>query len=179
MSLDDGRDGVLGTEAGPTIREARDADGPAIAAMIARIFRDYEDCPFVAEEFPELAAPATHYAGRGGRLWVVEAGGTVGGCLAVVPSWRPGEAELFKVYLDRPWRGRGLAPALLDLAIAQARAWGATRITLWSDTRFVEGHRFYHRHGFVRRPGIRALHDAGRTIEFPFALDMPLGPGGA
>ena len=94
------------------------------------------------------------------------------GSLAVVPSWRPAEAELFKVYLARDWRGRGLAQALLDRATERARAWGDARLALWSDTRFLDGHRFYRRNGFHQRPGARALHDAGRTLEFRFARDL-------
>ena len=67
---------------------------------------------------------------------------------------------------------RGVARALMALALDQVRGWGAARIGLWSDTRFVEGHAFYRRIGFRQKPGCRALHDAGRTLEFAFALDL-------
>jgi putative acetyltransferase len=157
---------------GPTIREAADADGPAIAALVAGVFAEYENCPFLPEEFPELAAPAAYYAGKGGVLWVVEAGGRVVGSLAVAPSWRQGQAELFKVYLAREWRGRGIAGTLLDRASTWARAAGATAMVLWSDTRFVDGHRFYRRRGFRQLPGARALHDAGLSLEFAFSRDL-------
>jgi putative acetyltransferase len=156
----------------PLIREATDADGPALAALIAGIFVDYPGCPFVPDEFPELAAPAGHYRGRGGVLWVAEADGAVVGSLAAAPSWRAGETELFKVYLARAWRGRGLAQALLDRALAFSRDKGACRIGLWSDTRFVEGHRFYRRNGFLQKPGTRALHDAGQTLEWRFERNL-------
>lgn len=154
------------------IRPATDADGPAIAALISGVFAEYEECPFVPEEFPELAAPASHFAGRGGVLWVVEGDGAVVGSLAVAPSWRPAEAELFKVYLRRDWRGRGLAGVLLDRAADWARAAGATRLVLWSDTRFLDGHRFYRRRGFRQLPGARALHDVGRSLEFGFCREL-------
>lgn len=155
-----------------TIRPALDADGPALALLIAGVFAEYEDCPFVPEEFPELDAPASHYAGKGGILWVVEAAGGIVGSLAVAPSWRAGEAELFKVYLARDWRGRGLAGTLLDRAVGWARAAAATRLVLWSDTRFRDGHRFYRRRGFRQLPGARALHDVGNSLEFGFCRDL-------
>lgn len=151
----------------PVIRDAADADGPRLADLIRTVFGEYEDCPFVPGEFPELAAPASHFAALGGRLWVVEANGIVGS-LAVAPSWKAGEAELFKVYLAREWRGRGLAGRLLDLALAWAREHGVRRVGLWSDTRFADGHRFYRRQAFLQHPGARALHDAGRTFEYRF-----------
>jgi putative acetyltransferase len=154
------------------IREATDADGACLAGLIAGVFADYPGCPFVPEEFPELAAPAGHYRGRGGVLWVAEAEGAVIGSLAVTPSWRAGETELFKVYLSRSWRGRGIAQHLLERALAFSREAHACRIGLWSDTRFVEGHRFYRRNGFLQKPGARALHDAGRTLEYRFARDL-------
>jgi putative acetyltransferase len=156
------------------IRPARDEDGPALAALIAGVFAEYEDCPFVPAEFPELARAASHYADRGGVLWVAEAQGRVVGSLAVTPSWRAGETELFKVYLARPWRGRGVAGRLLAHALDVSRQVGAGRMTLWSDTRFADGHRFYRRNGFLQQPGIRALHDAARTLEYRF--QRILGP---
>ena len=64
---------MTATDSSLLIRPAVDADGPALADLIRAVFAEYEDCPFVAEEFPELARPATHYgAGKGGVLWVAE-----------------------------------------------------------------------------------------------------------
>ncbi|MCP8939168.1 GNAT family N-acetyltransferase [Alsobacter sp. SYSU M60028] len=150
-------------------RDATDADGPALARLIASVFAEYEGCPFVPEEFPELAAPASHFAGKGGRLWVVEAQGEgVIGSLAVAPTHVPGVFELFKVYLARAHRGQGVAAALLRRAEDFAAAAGGERFVLWSDTRFTAGHRFYARHGFRRVAGLRALHDVAATLEFGF-----------
>ncbi len=155
----------------PVIRDAVDGDGPRLSDLIRTVFAEYEDCPFVPEEFPELAAPASHFARLGGRLWVAQADDIVGS-LAVVPSWKPDEAELFKVYLARDWRGRGTAARLLGLALAWAREHGMQRVGLWSDTRFSDGHRFYRRQGFLQRPGARALHDVGRTFEYRFTKSL-------
>ena len=61
---------------------------------------------------------------------------------------------------------------MLAEAVAFARAGGGTRLRLWTDTRFAEGHRFYERNGFVRLPGSRAVPDASDTWEFAYTRDI-------
>ena len=64
-------------ETGVPLREARDGDGPGIGILIAGVFAEYPGIVFLDEEFPELAAPASHYRTRDGRWWVLEdEGGT-------------------------------------------------------------------------------------------------------
>jgi len=159
-------------------RPGRDTDGAGMSALIAQIFADYENCPFVPEEFPELAAPATHYGQKKrGQLWVIEDAQTdaaphILGSIAITPTFKPGVAELFKVYLSHDLRGRGIAATLLNEALEWAQASGSHTVVLWTDTRFLAGHRFYEKHGFVRMPGIRALHDAASTFEFGYTLSL-------
>jgi putative acetyltransferase len=161
------------------IRPAVDADGPALAQLISTVFTEYENCPFVPAEFPELAAPASAFAARNGQMWVAERAGAVVGSLAVAPNQDPGVFELFKVYVAVSERGRGLSARLLERAVAFARAGGGRRLALWSDSRFARGHAFYLKHGFRRVAGIRALHDVGVTLEFGFALDLHAQPAPA
>jgi len=158
------------------IRPGHDGDGPAMAALIATIFTEYENCPFVPEEFPELAAPASHYAARQGALWVVEEVGQIVGCLALYETWEKGVFALAKVYLAADRRGSGLAARLLERAEAFATDRGGSRLTLWSDTRFASGHAFYRKHGFQQEAGVRQLHDVARTVEFRFSRPIP-APG--
>jgi len=157
-----------------TLSPATDADGQGMAALIARIFADYENCPFVPDEFPELQAPATYYTRKDGMLWVITDATTnnVAGSIAITPTHQAGEAELFKVYLAHQWRGSGVAQTLLATAFNWARQSKLYSIVLWTDTRFVAGHRFYEKQGFVRLPGIRALHDAASTFEFGYQLRL-------
>jgi putative acetyltransferase len=160
---------------GIALREAQDADGPALSQLIAAVFGEYDGCLFLPEEFPELATPASHYRGRGGRLWVAEKPdgewpGIVGS-VAVAATWREPVFELFKLYVARDERGTGLARRLLDTALAFARDHGGSALTLWSDSRFLSGHHFSARQGFRRLPGLRALHDVSRTLEFGFLRD--------
>ncbi len=151
------------------IRRARDGDGPGIARLIAGVFAEYPGCYYVEAEFPELAHPATHYAARAGALWVVEEDGALVGSFAVAATTDPAVFEIAKVYLAAPVRGRGLAKALLGLALEHARAQNARAVRLWTDTRFVDAHRFYEVNGFTRVPGVRFLGDQSSSWEFPYA----------
>jgi putative acetyltransferase len=158
-----------------TLRPATNADGNGMAALISRIFGDYENCPFVPAEFPELAAPASHYRGKGGELWVLvdeaDAGG-IAGSIAITPTHQTGVAELFKVYLSHAQRGSGISALMLETALDWARKAGCHTVILWSDTRFHSGHRFYEKNGFIRIPGIRLLHDAADTLEYGYRLAL-------
>lgn len=165
----------------PFIRPATDADGDAIAALIAEAFAEYEGCIFDrAAEFPELDAIASHFAGRGGIIWVAGDGTNVIGSLAAAPMRREGvEAdipagtiEITKVYVGRPARRRGIARALMNEALHLARSRGAPEMRLWTDTRFVDAHRFYEAVGFERLPGARELHDLSDTWEYPYRLRL-------
>ena len=155
------------------VREAIDDDGDAIAALIAGVFSEYDDCPFVPAEFPELAAPSTYYGGKNGALWVAERAGQIIGCFALYETWERGVFALAKVYLAADCRGQGLAADLLARAEAFAAARGGTELTLWSDTRFASGHAFYRKHGFQQEAGVRQLHDIAKTVEFRFS--RPIG----
>ena len=155
------------------MRTATDADGPSIGRLIADVFAEYGGCAFAIHEFPELKGVASHFAARGGTIWAVEQAGRVAGTLAVARSAaEPDAFELFKVYLALDLRGRGIAAGLLERAIDFAKARGAASLVLWTDTRFLDGHRFYERHGFRREPGIRALHDVSVSLEYRYRLDL-------
>jgi putative acetyltransferase len=157
----------------PLLRPVENRDGPDLARLIARVFSDYPNSPFVEAEFPELKAPRDHYVGKKcGAMWVVEVEGVVVGSLAVCPTDRPDTQEIFKVYLAHAWRGSGLAQALLARAAEAARARGATRIRLWTDTRFHSGHRFYEKAGFARRPVVRFLPDSTNAWEYCFVAPL-------
>jgi len=156
-----------------SFRPASDADGPALAALIAACFAEYPGCLFEAAEFPELKAPARHYEARGGLLWVVYDYHLLVGALAVVPVPAQQAAELSKVYLAADHRGRGVAQHLLQQAEAFALRAGARRLVLWSDTRFTRAHRFYEKQGFARVPVARYLADVSRTWEYRYERPLP------
>lgn len=156
----------------PLIRPAIDADGAGIARLIAAVFGEYDGCPFVIAEFPELAAPASHYEKRGGRLFVAEDKGVIVASFAVSSPDGDGVFEINKVYLDRDRRGSGLAQRLYATAVEEVHRRGGRAMKLWTDTRFLSGHRFYEKLGFVRQPVVRFLADATDGWEFAYRLEL-------
>jgi GNAT superfamily N-acetyltransferase len=153
----------------PTIRPGRDTDADGFIALIGACWDEYPSIIFdVDAELPELRALASHYAGKNGALWAAEAGGRIVGMIGVVPhsvdAW-----EIVRLYLLQPYRGTDLAPRLLAIAEARARSAGATRLVLWSDTRFDRAHRFYEKRSYVRRGPIGVLHDISNSLEFGYA----------
>jgi GNAT superfamily N-acetyltransferase len=123
-------------------------------------------------EAPELRALASHYAARGGALWTAEAAGEVVGMASVAPLQSDAAWEIGRLYVARGQRGTGLAHRLLDAAEAHARASGAQRLVLWTDTRFDAAHRFYEKRSFVRAGSIRILDDISRSLEFRYAKPL-------
>lgn len=159
----------------PLVRAATDADGDGLARLIHDCFKAYPGCVFDrAAEMPELDAIASHFERQGGRIWIAEAAARVVGSLGIRPVV-DGGVELLKVYVDESHRGSGLAVALLDRALAFAHGRDATRIELWSDTRFTRGHGFYKKHGFVATGESRFLADLSDTWEFQFVRTLEPG----
>lgn len=160
------------SEGGPCLRPATASDAAAIIALIESCWSEYPNLVLdIDADMPELRAPAAHFAARGGMLWVAEDGGKLIGSVAAA-ALAAEEWEIAKMYVARAWRGTGLAARLLRLAEDRARAGGARRIQLWSDTRFAAAHRFYEKHGYVRSGPMRALNDTQNSLEFGFAKPL-------
>jgi len=155
------------------IRPGRDDDAEAFIALIGGCWTEYPGVILdVDGELPELRALATYVAAKHGALWAAEADGGVVGMIAVFPGSGPDVWEIGKLYVARPWRGSGIAHRLLDAAEGHARAAGASRIALWSDTRFAAAHAFYEKRSYLRSGPIRALDDVSNTLEFHFAKPL-------
>ena len=153
------------------IRPGRDDDAAGYIALIGACWGEYPGVVFdVDAELPEIRALASYIAGKGGALWTAEAGGQVVGMVATYPAddgW-----HLSRMYVAASQRGTGLGRDLLQHAEDHARAAGAPRMVLWSDVLFTRGHAFYEKHGYVRRGGLRALHDLSNTIEAGYAKPL-------
>jgi putative acetyltransferase len=148
------------------LRPVMDADGPAIAALIAACFAEYDGCFYSPAEFPELVHPALHYAAKAAELWVLEDGVRLVGTVAVTPVPEQQACEITKVYLAASHRGSGAGPALMAHASQRAAAMGHADLVLWTDTRFQRAHRFYEKLGFVRLPVRRYLADVSHSWEY-------------
>ena len=143
------------------IRPGRDADAEGFIALIGAAWAEYPGCVLdVDGELPELRALAAHFAEAGGALWAAErGGGRVVGMVGTRPLREDSAFEICRMYVAAEERGSGLAHRLLEMAEAHARAAGARRLVLWTDTRFDRAHRFYERRGYVRQGALRILDD--------------------
>jgi GNAT superfamily N-acetyltransferase len=121
----------------------------------------------VDAEMPEYRALASYYADRGGALWAAEDAGEIVGMIATRPL-SDGAWEVCRVYVRPALHGAGLGHRLLDVAEAHALAAGATRLRLWSDTRFDRAHRFYEKRSYVRSGPVRVLADISNSLEYEF-----------
>ncbi|MGK9231850.1 GNAT family N-acetyltransferase [Inquilinus limosus] len=135
-----------------TMRAAAAADLPAILRLLA-------DDPLgknreTAVEAPYQTAFAAIAADPNQEMVVAEMDGRVVGCfqLSFIPglsrrgAWR---AQIESVRIESALRGQGAGRAMMEWAIARARARGCALVQLTTDKRRPDAHRFYARLGFV------------------------------
>lgn len=102
-----------------SIRPAMPADHPALFAL-------WQRTPGISLRAEDGYAPFCAYLARNSGLsLVVELEGALAGCLLVGHDGRRG--YLHHLVVDEPWRGRGLAQALLSEALAALASLGITK----------------------------------------------------
>ena len=165
------------------LRPALPADAPALAALgrdsfIAKfgaMYRPEDLAAFLAEQHApqivgaQLADPAY-------RVMLAERDGAlVGYCKLGLSCGWPEHArgshaiELKQLYTAPGATGGGIGSALMDWALAEARALGADEIQLsvWSGN--ADAQRFYHRYSFARVADTHFWVGEQRDDEFLFA----------
>jgi len=108
---------------------------------------------FVVEERDErdLGDPDTHILAHGGHILIAELHDEpVGTCALMRES--ENVYELAKMTVSESARGLGVGRALGDAAIAHARAIGARRVELWTNSSLAPAISLYHSLGFVDAP---------------------------
>ncbi len=80
-------------------------------------------------------------------FWVVESAGQIIGCVGI-ESRGAGDTELRRMYLDKAYRGHGIAQRMLDHAQAEARTLGFTKMILSTATIQEAAVEFYRKSGF-------------------------------
>lgn len=135
-----------------TMRTAEVADLPAILRLLADdpLGKNRETAvgaPYQAA-FAAIAADPNH------KMVVAELDGRVVGCfqLSFIPGLSRGggwRAQIESVRIDSALRGQGTGQAMMQWAIARARARGCALVQLTTDKRRPDAHRFYARLGFV------------------------------
>ena len=109
-----------------------------------------------------LSNPQGTILAPGGEIFVAESeNGTVTGCVALLPMAN-GSYEVAKMAVAREVQGRGVGRKLLAAAVDWARAQGAKRLYLESNSRLAPALRLYESAGF------RHLSKEERTVS-PYA----------
>jgi ribosomal protein S18 acetylase RimI-like enzyme len=142
-----------------TNRDATAADLPAIDHVFRQSFCDtfahlYDPkdlAAFLAKFTPEVWSEEFNDPRYGFR--VAEADGNIVGYVKIGPSALPVETEadameLRQLYISTGYHGVGIAHALMDWAIADARSRGASELYLTVYTDNNRARRFYDRYGF-------------------------------
>lgn len=139
---------------GLTIHAYRDALAPAFhdinAQWIGAMYRlEQTDRDVLEHPFERIIAP-------GGDILFVEADGLgiVGAC--ALQRTGADQYELTKMGVLDTARGRGAGAFLLDAVIARAKAMGARRLYLLSNTKSATAIRLYEKAGFRHDPEIMA-----------------------
>lgn len=155
------------------IRTGTDSDTAAYIRLIGEAWGEYPGVIFdVDAELPELYRLASWFAEAGGRVWLAKEDGRALGMVGTRPLGADAAFEICKMYVDRAARGSGLAQRLIETAEAHARAQGAQRMVLWTDTRFEAAHRFYEKQSYIRQGAVRILDDLSKSLEFRYAKPL-------
>ena len=98
----------------------------------------------------QLADPEAHFLKDGGQIFVALSEDHVVGTCAISPH--QSDLEIAKLAVSAEFRGQGLARRLVDRCISHARAQGARRITLLSNSQLQAAIRLYASLGFEHHP---------------------------
>lgn len=98
-----------------------------------------------------LNDPEGHILDEGGRIYFAISDGAIVGCCALIPM-DPGVFEVAKMAVDETLHNRGIGRKVLAHAIEQARAIGAARLYLETNSRLANAIHLYEALGFRHLP---------------------------
>ena len=144
---------------------------PELRAEFERLNREWIERYFTLEEADRKVFddPAGRIVQPGGQVFFVLEEKAVRGTCAVMRH----DAETFelaKMAVDPAARGRGYGDRLVEAAVAFARAAGARRLILVSNTRLGPALNLYRKHGFRDVP----LDPANGYSRADIQLELPL-----
>lgn len=172
-----------------TVRPWEPCDEAAAIEVVRSVYDEYGFTWDPTGYHADLYDVTAHYLDQGHRFWVGELDGAVSGTAALqIFEPIPGErgtvtshdgllriagtdCALERLYVHPSARRAGLGTTLMSEAVRQATALGRRAIEIWSDKRFVEAHRLYHRLG-ATVVGERVCHDPDQSPEWGLILEL-------
>jgi putative acetyltransferase len=118
-----------------------------------------------------LGDPENTILRKGGRIFMVWAGGAAVGCVALIPMG-DGVYELSKMAVSPAMRGQGIGRRLLEYAIGQAKTMGASSLFLGSNSVLKNAVHLYESVGFTHVPPekLPEMHYARADVFMEMAL---------
>ena len=134
--------------AGFVIRRAANADIPAIREVLLSVRREFDVHYELGGNDPDISELEGAWLGRGGDFLVIEDNDhCIVGCAGLKPLTGR-RAELCKMYIEKPARGRGLGRQLLDRLLAIARQSGFSEVWLETNSGLTAAATLYRSRGF-------------------------------
>ncbi|MBX3593428.1 GNAT family N-acetyltransferase [Sphingomonas sp.] len=139
----------------PTPADAAALDAMALASWhdtFAQFYHPDDLAAFLDQAFGEQGALRRGLHDPAITWQVARAGDEIVGYAKLTPPWLdqagPDDAQLSQLYVATDWHGRGVAPALMEWALATARARRAPALLLTVFEKNARAIRFYDRYGF-------------------------------
>jgi putative acetyltransferase len=153
---------------------------PQFASDFDRLNRAWLEKHFRVEPLDEeyLSDPEGHILQPGGEIFfAVESGRVIGTCAAIPQP--DGSFELAKLAVTPEAQGRGLGRLLATTVIDFAKAHGAGRVVLMSNSALVPALRLYESLGFQHRPlpAPRPYIDADVFMELTLSTSHAMNDG--
>ena len=128
---------------------------PADAAAFRDLNLAWVEAYFTVEDEDraQLDDPQTHILDKGGAILIAELEGEPVGTVGLVPGHGDQVLELIKMSARSDVKGRGIGRALMDASIEKARAMGAARIWLETNTKLDAALALYRKSGFRELAG--------------------------
>lgn len=129
----------------------------AAAALAEEIWNEYfppiigqPQVEYMVRHFQSVPAIAAQLEREGYLYYLVEAAGERAGYVALVPRQAEGRLQISKLYLRKPWRGRGLGPVILARIAAISKELGYPRLYLTVNKYNTLAIAAYEKSGFIR-----------------------------
>jgi GNAT superfamily N-acetyltransferase len=131
------------------VRELEPEQSHAARDLVLGILNHEFWMAFTLDELPDLIDIHQTYRDSGnGNFWVVADGKQMAGCIGVL-RLASGHYELRRMYVDPPWRGRGIAQRLLETLFEWCARNGVAHLWLETNEAWHAAHHIYEKHGFT------------------------------